>query len=173
MGTLDGWRFCPRCGAELAHADDHLRCRRCGERYWANSVPGVQAVLVRDERVLLGRRRSDPGAGRWDLPGGFLHEGEDALEGLRREVREETALELEPLAFIGTWNEPYWGRDVLCLTWLARAADGEERAGDDLVELRWFAPAERPHGGELAFPTFETILTLWEHGRGGLAPTGK
>ncbi len=173
MGALDGWRFCPRCGAGLENAGDHLRCPRCGERYWSNSVPGVQAVLVRDGRVLLGRRRSDPGAGRWDLPGGFLHEGEDALDGLRREVREETALELEPLAFFGTWNEPYWDRDVLCLTWLARALEGDERAGDDLVELRWFAQRERPHGEELAFPTFETILTLWERGRGGLAPTGK
>lgn len=170
MGFLAGWRFCPRCGGGLERDDDHLRCPRCGERYWANPVPGVQAVLVRDGRVLLGRRRFDPGAGRWDLPGGFLHEGEDALDGLRREVREETALELEPLAFLGTWNEPYWHRDVLCLTWLARVAGGDERAGDDLAELRWFAPEERPHGPELAFPTFETILTLWETGLGQPPP---
>jgi ADP-ribose pyrophosphatase YjhB (NUDIX family) len=133
----------------------------CGEQYWANSVPGAQAVLERDGLVLLGRRRNDPGAGRWDLPGGFLHEGENALEGLRREVREETGLELEPIEFLGAWNEAYWGRDVLCLTWSARAAGGEARAGDDLVELAWFAPDDRPRGGELAFPTFEEILTLW------------
>jgi len=168
MTYLTGWRFCPRCGAGLERAHDHLYCPRCGEQYWANSVPGVQAVLVREGRVLLGRRRFDPGVGRWDLPGGFLHEGEDALDGLRREVREETALELEPLSFLGTWNEPYLRRDVLCLTWLARAAAGDERAGDDLVELRWFTPPERPRGPELAFPTFETILTLWEAGLGQL-----
>lgn len=125
---------------------------------------------MRDGLVLLGRRRIEPGAGRWDLPGGFLHEGEEALEGLRREVREETALEIEPLAFLGTWKEPYLRRDVLCLTWLARAGEGDGRAGDDLDELRWFAPADRPHGPELAFPTFETILTLWESRSGQLPP---
>jgi 8-oxo-dGTP diphosphatase len=161
VSLLSGWRFCPRCGAELEADDDHLRCPRCGEHYWANSVPGVQVLIERDGRVLLGRRRDDPGAGLWDIPGGFLHEGEDALEGLRREVREETGLELEAGEFLGCWNEAYWQRDVLCLTWLGRAVGGEERPGDDLVELRWFAPADRPRGGELAFATFEEILSLW------------
>ena len=161
MSILSGWRFCPRDGTELAHEADHLRCPACGEQYWANSVPGVQVVLERDGLVLLGRRRDDPGAGRWDLPGGFLHEGEDPLDGLRREVREETGLEVEPLEFLGSWNEPYWNRTVLCLTWLGRVAGGEERPGDDLVELAWFSPEDRPRDGELAFETFEAILTLW------------
>lgn len=161
MGALSGWRFCPRDAAELVREADHLRCPVCGEQYWANSVPGTQVVLERDGRVLLGRRRNDPGAGRWDLPGGFLHEGEDVLQGLRREVREETGLELEPLEFLGAWNEAYGGRDVLCLTWHARTAGGQERAGDDLVELAWFSPDDRPRDGELAFPTFEEILALW------------
>jgi ADP-ribose pyrophosphatase YjhB (NUDIX family) len=160
MSVLSGWRFCPHCATELAREPDHLRCPACGERYWANSVPGAQAVIVRDGEVLLGRRAADPGAGRWDLPGGFLHEGEDAVAALRREVREETGLELELLDFLGTWNEPYWNRSVLCLTWLATPAGGEERAGDDLVELRWFPKAGRPHGDELAFATFEEILSL-------------
>ena len=118
-------------------------------------------MIVRDGRVLLGRRRADPGAGLWDLPGGFLHEGEGAVDGLRREVREETALEIEPVEFLGTWNEPYWRRSVLCLTWLAEVVGGTERAGDDLVELAWFPPADRPRGDSLAFPTFEEILSLW------------
>jgi len=160
VGAVDGWRFCPRCGGPLTRADDHVVCDRCGERYWGNSVPGVQALILRDGRVLLGRRRNDPGAGLWDLPGGFLHEGEDALDGLRREVREETGLEIEPLEFAGTWNEAYWDRTVLCLTWFARPVGGDERAGDDLVELRWFTCEDRPRHGELAFPSFEEILSL-------------
>jgi ADP-ribose pyrophosphatase YjhB (NUDIX family) len=162
VSALSEWRFCPRCAAALARDDDHLRCSACGERYWANSVPGVQAVIERGDRVLLGRRRGDPGAGLWDLPGGFLHEGEDSLAGLRREVREETGLEIEPIEFFGTWNEVYWDRDVLCLTWRVRAVGAGERPGDDLVELRWFGAADRPRGTELAFSTFEQILTRWE-----------
>jgi len=76
-------------------------------------------------------------------------------------VREETGLEIEPIDFLGTWNEAYWERDVLCLTWLGRAAGGEERPGDDLVELRWFGRADRPRGEQLAFPSFDEILSIW------------
>ena len=140
---------------------DHLRCVVCDARYWANSVPGAQAVIERDGRVLLGRRREEPGAGRWDLPGGFLDESEEALGALRREVLEETGLEVEPVEFLGTWNQAYWNRTVLCLTWLAHVAGGVERPGDDLSELRWFNAEERPRGAELAFETFDAILGLW------------
>jgi ADP-ribose pyrophosphatase YjhB (NUDIX family) len=161
VAFLDGWRFCPRCGGDLAADDGRLRCSSCGERYWGNSVPGAQAVIVRDGRVLLGRRREDPGAGRWDLPGGFLEEGEDALAALHREVLEETGLSIENRDFLGAWNERYWNRTVLCLTWLAIVVGGEEGAGDDLVELRWFDPDERPRGDELAFGSFDEILSLW------------
>ncbi len=161
MSLLTGWRFCPRCATELVPAEDHLRCPACAAQYWGNSIPGVQVLIERDGRVLLGRRRDDPGAGLWDIPGGFLHEGEDALAGLRREVREETGLELETTEFLGTWNEAYWYRDVLCLTWLGRATGGEERPGDDLVELRWFGRDDRPRGAELAFASFDEILSVW------------
>lgn len=161
MSLLSGWRFCPRCAGELERDVEHVRCPQCGARYWANSVPGVQVLIERDGRVLLGRRRFDPGRGKWDIPGGFLQEGEDALDGLRREVREETGLELGTVEFFGSWNEPYWERDVLCLTWLGRADGGDERAGDDLVELRWFAPGDRPRGDELAFAHFEDVLSRW------------
>lgn len=162
MGQLDGWRFCPRCAGPLTGADARaLECAACGYRVWAHSVPGAQALVERDGRVLLGRRAYEPSAGRWDVPGGFLEEGEDPLEGLRRELREETGLEIEPTEFLGIWIQGYAGRSVLCLTWLARATGGSERAGDDLVELRWFAPDELPAPGELAFETFVDVLGRW------------
>ena len=112
---------------------DRVECPACGYVGYANAVPGAEAVCLDDEgRVLLGRRAFDPGKGLWDLPGGFLHEDEHPLDGLRREVREETGLEIDPGEFLGFWLEPYDGRIVLCLAWTARVS-GEPRAGDDLV----------------------------------------
>lgn len=136
---------------------------RCEERheFWAKPVPGSQAVVERDGRVLLGRRRDDPGRGLWDLPGGFLDEEEHPLAALHRELAEETGLEVEPTEFLGVWMQPYDGSTVLCLTWLARPVGGEEEAGDDLVELRWFRPDELPGPDELAFETYVEILSLW------------
>lgn len=124
-------------------------------------MPGSQAVLEQAGRVLLGRRAFDPGKGLWDLPGGFLEEHEHPLDALHRELAEETGLVIEPTEFLGVWMQPYAGRNVLCLTWLARPTGGAERPGDDLVELRWFGPDELPGPDELAFETFVEILGLW------------
>jgi ADP-ribose pyrophosphatase YjhB (NUDIX family) len=73
-------------------------------------------------------------------------------------VREETALEIEPGEFLGFWLEPYDGRIVLCLAWTARVS-GEPRAGDDLVELRWFEPDGLPGPSELAFSHYPEVLS--------------
>jgi ADP-ribose pyrophosphatase YjhB (NUDIX family) len=159
MGALDGWRFCPICGEAIEKVDDRAECRSCGYVGYANAVPGVEAVCFDERgRVLLGRRAFDPAAGRWDLPGGFLHEDEHPLDGLRREIREEAALEIEALEFLGFWLEPYDGRVVLCLAWTARAA-GSPRAGDDLAELRWFERDELPTSTELAFSSHPEVLS--------------
>lgn len=134
-------------------------CKACGFRAWANPAPGTEAVIVDDTgRVLLGRRAFDPAAGRWDLPGGFLEEQEEPLEALRREVREETGLEIEPTAFVGFYLEPYGNRFVLCITWLARVVGGSQRAGDDLRELQWFARDAIPCD-DLAFSHYARALS--------------
>ena len=161
MALLDGWTFCPLCRTGLERAEGVVRCPSCGFEAWAHSVPATQALVEQDGRVLLGRRAFDPSAGLWDLPGGFLNEGERPLDGLRRELREETGLEIEATEFVGTRIEDYTGRKVLALTWVVRVVAGEAVAADDLVELRWFAPDELPSPDELAFPTFVEILSLW------------
>jgi NAD+ diphosphatase len=166
MGALDGWKFCPICGEAIDKHNDRVECKACGYVGYANSVPAVEAVCLDAEgRVLLGERALDPGAGLWDLPGGFLHEDELPIDGLRREVLEETGLELEPLEFLGHWLEPYEGRVVLALTWKVRVS-GDPRAADDLVAVRWFAPRELPSPDELAFAHYPDVLRVavgYEH----------
>jgi ADP-ribose pyrophosphatase YjhB (NUDIX family) len=158
MGALDGWRFCPICGEAIDKHADRVECEACGYVGYANAVPGAEAVCFDpDGRVLLGRRANDPGKGLWDLPGGFLHEDELPVDGLLREVREETGLELELLDFLGHWLESYDGRVVLCLAWTARA-NGDGRAADDLVELQWFEPDALPAPSELAFMHYPEVL---------------
>ena len=161
MGRLDGWRFCPRCGSEGGHRGAGFACPACGHVEWSNPSPGSQALVERDGLLLLGRRASDPGKGLWDLPGGFVDEHEHPLDALARELLEETGLTVEPTEFLGIWMQPYEHRIVLCLTWVVHPVGGVETAGDDLVELRWFAPDELPAPDELAFETYVEILSLW------------
>jgi ADP-ribose pyrophosphatase YjhB (NUDIX family) len=159
VGVLDDWRFCPICGEAIEKVEDRAECRACGYVGYANAVPGVLAVCFDEAgRVLLGRRAFDPYKGLWDLPGGFLHEDEQPLDGLRREIREETGLEIEPREFLGHWLEPYDGRVVLSMAWTA-GAHGRAQAADDLVELRWFERDELPPAAELAFLHYPEVLS--------------
>ena len=161
MARLDGWEFCPRCGGRIRNEGWRAVCASCEFVEYGNSAPAVQALIERDGRLLLARRAFDPGAGKWDLPGGFLDEGEEPLAGLLREVEEETGLAIEPGAFLGAFIEPYDGRFVLGLTWTAASGDGDPAADDDVAELRWFGPDELPAAAEFAFPHHPRLLDAW------------
>ncbi len=63
--------------------------------YPERPIVGVGAVIVRDRQVLIVRRRYEPLAGRWSLPGGTLEIGETLEAGVAREVQEETGLDVE------------------------------------------------------------------------------
>ena len=120
---------------------------------YAQSAPAVAALVVDDGRVLLGKRASEPDAGRWDLLGGFLEEGEHPLDGLRRELLEETSLEVEPGEFLGAYLDAYGdgGTRVLNLVFEARIVSGEMSPADDVAELRWFDLDDLPARDSLAF----------------------
>jgi ADP-ribose pyrophosphatase YjhB (NUDIX family) len=165
MGILHGWTYCPRCRTALEGDEKRVHCPECGFVSYGNPVPTATAVLVDDAgRVLLGRRALDPDKDRWDLLGGFVDEGEHPLDALRRELLEETGLEIEPGVFLGVWMDRY-GYDstaasTLNLYWEARVVRGDECAADDVAELRWFAPAEIPWT-ELAFECNARVLSAW------------
>jgi 8-oxo-dGTP diphosphatase len=156
MGFLTGWRVCPRCGGDLENKESQAECHACGSVYYAQSAPAASALVVDDAgRVLLARRAFEPDAGLWDLVGGFLEESESPLDGMRREVLEETSLEVEPGAFLGSFLDTYGGGDeaasVLNLVWEARIVSGEPRPADDVAELRWFPLDALPEPEALAF----------------------
>lgn len=164
MGRLDEWRFCPRCGRPIAVEGRHALCGDCGFEEWGNAAPAVEALIVRDGRVLLTRRGVEPRRGMWDLPGGFLEEDEEPHLALRRELREETGLEIEPGEFLGAAIERYDRYSVLILSFAAAAPEGEPQPADDVAELAWFAPEELPPPHEFAFRWHTELLGRWVGG---------
>lgn len=165
MGELDDWKLCPRCGATLTGDEGRRVCSECGFVVYASSKPTVGALVVDEGRVLLARRAFEPFKGYWDLPGGFLEEGEEPLEGLRRELREETGLDVEADRFLGVWMDRYGGdstaESTLNLYWTARVVGGEAAPADDVSELGWFAPEDLPAKDELAFENVPLVLAAW------------
>jgi 8-oxo-dGTP diphosphatase len=153
MASLAGWRFCPRCASPLAVEKGQAACPSCGFKAYAQSAPAVAAFIIDDGRTLLGLRAHEPDAGRWDLLGGFLEEGEEPLDGLRRELLEETGLEIEPGAYLGAYVDAYGegGTAVLNLVFEARVLAGDMAPADDVAELRWFDLDRLPSPEDLAF----------------------
>jgi ADP-ribose pyrophosphatase YjhB (NUDIX family) len=166
--VLDEWRFCPRCAAEVEVDRDAgvAECAACGFRAYASSEPTASALCFDEEgRVLLSRRAGAPYEGYWDLPGGFLEEGEHPLDAVRRELKEEAGVEIEPLEYLGVWIDRYSedeaGPATLNLYWKARIVEGEPVPADDVAELRWFAPAAVPRD-RLAFRHLPEVLARWQ-----------
>ena len=107
-------------------------------------------MIVSDGRALLVRRDSEPLRGEWSVPGGMLELGETLHDGVRREVREETGLEVEPVrvleVFDSIFTDPL-GRTqyhYVLIDYLCRALSGEARAGSDVSDVRWVAAEALP-----------------------------
>lgn len=106
----------------------------------------VDIVLLTREprsRVLLIRRKRDPFAGAWALPGGFIEMDETLETSARRELREETGIEGGELAQLHTFGDP--ARDprgrTISVAYLGRVDADAVRpvAADDAAEVGWFA----------------------------------
>ncbi len=116
--------------------------------YPAAPVVGIGAVILDGERVLLIRRGHEPMKGQWSIPGGALELGETLVEGVRREVREETGLEVEPLAMIEVFDRI--ARDAagrvqfhyVLVDYLCRVSGGELCCASDATEARWASRTE-------------------------------
>jgi 8-oxo-dGTP diphosphatase len=106
-------------------------------------ILGVGAVIWngRDE-VLLVRRARPPRAGEWSIPGGKIESGETIHDALRREVREETGIEVEIGALAGATDLQENNCHYVLVDFTARHLSGELRAGSDAAEARWVAPRD-------------------------------
>ncbi len=140
--------YCPWCAAPLPEEDPFRQeCASCGFVLYHNSSPCVGAI-PRDEygRVLLARRAIDPYRGDWNTVGGFLRYGEDPIEGLKREVREELGVDCEVRDFILMGADTYGpdGPALLNAYFSVRLLSGRLRARDDIDACRWFAPDGLP-----------------------------
>jgi 8-oxo-dGTP diphosphatase len=105
-------------------------------------VPAVAAIILRDREILLIRRGGEPGAGLWSIPGGSVELGETLEESLKREVREETGLEIMVGKLAGVHNLVVReaGRirfHYVILDYSADVISGEICAASDVTDCRW------------------------------------
>ena len=100
----------------------------------------VKAIIIHDGCILLLRRSSSDtwNPGELDLPGGRLHIGETAAEGLEREVREETGLGVHSCFPISVWNfVDGGGTSVVGITFASQCHGRQVRLSDEHIEYMW------------------------------------
>lgn len=118
-----------------------------GRVYPNRPLVGVGALVVKDGRFLLVKRRNEPGKGLWGLPGGLVRAGERLVDAVKREVLEECGLEvrvgefLAPLENLLLDAEGRVHYHYVLLDFLAYPEGGMLKAGTDAQEVRWFEPA--------------------------------
>ena len=109
---------------------------------------GVGVIIVRDGRVLLGKRRNAHGDGQWSYPGGHLEHGESWQDCAARELLEETGLVITKSSFVFATNDVFLseGKHYVTLFMKADCPDGEavNREPEKCTEWRWFSKGELP-----------------------------
>lgn len=95
-------------------------------------------VLIEDGKILLVKRGREPFKGEWAVPGGRIEDNETAEECAKREMKEETGLDVEILSLSGLYSDPARDpRGIVAAAFIARRIGGTVKGGDDAAEAKW------------------------------------
>ena len=108
-------------------------------------VLGVGAIILCEGRVLLEKRKNEPGKGKWSIPGGIVDIGESPEQAIIREVQEETSLEVEAPLLIDVVSDVSFDETgkvkyhFVIIDYLVKVRRGEPHASSDADALTWVA----------------------------------
>ena len=147
MHPLDKFKYCPICGSSHFEEQDEKskRCNECGFEYYMNPSSANVALILNDkEELLVVRREKEPAKGTLDLPGGFADSGETSEQGVIREVKEETGLNVKKVRYLFSIPNKYRYSDfdipTLDMFYLCQVDDFTSlKAMDDASEVKWIA----------------------------------
>ncbi len=163
MANTVEYKFCPLCGTALEvlfkFGAERSVCPKCNFIHFAD--PKVVAVVLveHDRKILLGKRSINPGKGLWSFPSGFVNRGENVEDAARREVKEETNLDVSLVSLLGVFSEE--GNPIIRVVFGAQINNDLKEMQpqlEEVSELAFFAPGHFP---EMAFPFDDKILVRW------------
>lgn len=110
----------------------------------------VDGIIIKNDSILLIKRKNYPFEGKWALPGGFVEYGETTEEAVIREILEETGLETKINRLSGVYSDP--NRDprghTISVVYILDVLGGNVKGGDDASEAKFFQEKQLP---ELSF----------------------
>ena len=113
--------------------------------YPKQPIVGVGALIICDGKLLLEKRKNEPGKGKWSIPGGLVELGESVQQTVIREVKEETGLDVESPEHVDVVDNV--DRDerggikyhFVIIDYFVKLKGGKLEAASDAEELRWVA----------------------------------
>jgi len=155
--------FCSHCGSDDIHlqvpnGDNRLRhvCTNCGTIHYSNPKIVTGCLPIWEDRVLLAKRSIEPRLGFWNVPSGYMENGETVEEGARREVREEVIAEVNITGLHAIFSIPHINQ--VYMHFLGELLGPEAfGSGEESLEVRLFKESEIPWQ-EIAFTS--SIYTL-------------
>jgi 8-oxo-dGTP diphosphatase len=111
--------------------------------YPSQPIVGVGAVITCDGKLLLEKRKNEPGRGKWSIPGGLVELGENVEQTVIREVKEETGLEVEKPEHIDVVDNVVRDENggvkyhFVIIDYFVKLKGGKVKASSDAEELRW------------------------------------
>jgi 8-oxo-dGTP diphosphatase len=111
---------------------------------YKNPIPTVDIIIQMNSRILLVKRKNEPFRGYMAIPGGFVNEGETVEDAAKREVKEETSLNIELIDILGVYSDPKrdprgHNMSTVFIGKIPTIRNGriEAAAADDALELQW------------------------------------
>jgi 8-oxo-dGTP diphosphatase len=111
--------------------------------YPSQPVVGIGAIIVQDDRILLAKRGSEPGKGKWSVPGGLVELGEKVEKAVVREVKEETNLDVEVTRLVDAVNNIIKDSDgklrfhFVILDFITKLNGGTLQSSSDVLDTKW------------------------------------
>lgn len=147
--------YCPHCGSdqlkrEIPKDDHRLRtvCSNCSTIHYSNPLMVTGCLVLHEGKILLAKRGIEPRKGMWNLPCGFLENGEAVEDGAIREVMEETGIEVKIEKLHSIYS--VLPAEQVYAIFKADAVNDKYTLTPESTEIQFFDPLEIPWE-EIAF----------------------
>lgn len=161
--------FCSHCGSDqlersIPKGDNHYRivCRNCHTIHYSNPKVVAGCLAVWKDEVLLCRRAIEPRKGFWNVPAGYLENGETVEEGAEREMWEEAEAEVNIRGVLAVYSLPHVNQ--VYIHFLADLKDKKFGIGIESLETQLFKEEDIPWE-DIAFTSSTFALKKYFHDR--------
>jgi len=165
MEPTNAFKYCPTCKTRLSINSNPklIYCNNCGFTLYLSPSVCNALYVIKDDAIMLVRRKFEPLKGTWDVPGGFVDFDETIEESLIRESKEELGVEITNIKYITTSIDKYLYKNIryhtLCAAYQADLVSNNINAQDDVSDFKFFKFKEIPYD-DIGFQSVKEVLKL-------------